>query len=382
MTGAGPVWALGLMSGTSLDGVDAALLDTDGETIAGIGPTLFRPYGADERAVLRRALADARGLDDRRARPGALAEAERIVTDTHAEAVRDLVAAAAEAGIAPQVVGFHGQTVFHAPARRLTVQIGDAGRLAAACGLRVVHDFRAADVAAGGQGAPLVPIFHRALAARAGLSLPAAVLNVGGVANVTLIGADGRLAAFDTGPGNALIDDAVLAATGRPYDDGGAIAASGRVDGTALAALLAHPYFAAPPPKSLDRDAFDVGPVAALPFADKVATLTAFTAAAVAAGLRLAGAPAATVVVVGGGARNRKLLAMLAARTGATVVPAGDAGFDGDFVEAQAFAHLAVRRLRGLPATFPGTTGVPAPTVGGDVATPEGAHSPTPSTSP
>lgn len=369
------VWALGLMSGTSLDGVDAALILTDGETVSDFGPTLFRPYAADERAVLGAALVDARATRVRAERPGAVAAAERIVTRTHADVVAALLAKARAAGLSPEVIGFHGQTVFHAPERGLTVQIGDAGELAAAAGLPVVHDFRAADVAAGGQGAPLVPVFHRALARRAGLTLPVAMLNVGGVANVTLIGRDETILAFDTGPGNALIDDAVRAGTGRSFDDDGRIAASGRVDDAALSALLAHPYFAARAPKSLDRDAFagTLDAVADLPFADRVATLTAFTAASVAAGLRLAAMPATTVIVSGGGARNATLLAMLGERTGARVVAASALGLDGDFLEAQAFGYLAVRRLRGLASTWPSTTGAPAPVVCGSVTEPRTA---------
>lgn len=368
--GSGAVWALGTMSGTSLDGVDAALLRTDGEHVDAFGPTVFRAYTPAERAVLARALADARSIVRREERPGAVAEAERIVTDAHVAVCRALMRSGEEAGIATDVIGFHGQTVFHAPQRALTVQIGDAGALADRTGRPVVHDFRAADVAAGGEGAPLVPVFHRALAKRAGLPLPLAMLNVGGVANVTLIGADGAIAAFDTGPGNALVDDCVRLATGASFDADGALAASGRVDAGVLASLLDHPFFGAPPPKSLDRDAFSASPAAGLPLADRVATLTAFTAEAVARGLALAGAAPATVVVSGGGAHNRTLLAFLADRCGATVVTAASLGFDGDFVEAQAFAFLAVRRLRGLPASFPATTGAARPVVGGDVAVP------------
>jgi anhydro-N-acetylmuramic acid kinase len=216
-----------------------------------------------------------------------------------------------------------------------------------------------------------VPVFHRALALQAGLPLPVAMLNVGGVANVTLIGPD-EILAFDTGPGNALIDDTVREAAGRGFDQDGALAAAGRVDETALAALLDHPFFAAPAPKSLDRNAFSRAAVSGLALADQVATLTAFTAETVAAGLRLAGVPVSTVVVSGGGARNPTLLAMIAARCGAEVRTAALLGFDGDFLEAQAFAYLAVRRLRGLPSTWPTTTGAPNPVVCGDVEQPAG----------
>ncbi|WP_075214604.1 anhydro-N-acetylmuramic acid kinase [Mongoliimonas terrestris] len=364
-------WALGLMSGTSLDGVDAALILTDGETVEDFGPTLFRAYTDAERAVLRAALQDGATIARRDDRPGRVGEAERIVTAAHAAAVANLVAVAAAEGIAPAVIGFHGQTVFHAPERRLTVQIGDGPALAAASGLPVVYDFRAADVAAGGQGAPLVPVYHRALAERAGLGRPAAILNVGGVANVTLIDGAGEMLAFDTGPGNALIDDCVGRETGARFDQGGSIAAEGVVNEAIVGMFLAHPFFAAAPPKSLDRMAFHglaEAELAALSFADRVATLTAVTAATVAAGLAAAAEPVRSVVVAGGGARNATLMTMLAARTGAAVATADSVGMAGDFVEAQAFGYLAVRCLRGLPGSYPGTTGVPVATVGGVVA--------------
>lgn len=370
MAADGMLWALGLMSGTSMDGVDAALIRTEGESVAGFGPTLFRPYDDAERAVLRQALAEAVVIGDRRERPGVVAAAERIVTDAHAAAVRDLARVAAAEGIAVDVVGFHGQTVFHAPRRGLTVQIGDGPALARLTGLTVVHDFRAADVAAGGEGAPLVPVFHRALAMRAGLPLPAAILNIGGVANVTMIAADGSLTAFDTGPGNALIDDLVREKSGAPFDRDGGFAAAGTVDEAILARLVSDGYFSRKPPKSLDRNAFSRSIVEGLPFEDAAATLTAFTAETIALGLRLADAPVTTLVVAGGGARNGTLMRMIAGRTNARVVPAGEAGFDADFLEAQAFGYLAVRRLRGLPGSYPGTTGVAEPVVAGDVAEP------------
>jgi anhydro-N-acetylmuramic acid kinase len=363
---------IGTMSGTSLDGVDVALLDTDGETIAGFGPVASRPYTPAERAVLRQALAAAAGLDDRAARPGVVAEAERIVTDAHAETIAAFLA---ENGIAAQeidAIGFHGQTVLHRPQRRLTVQIGDGSRLAHQLAVQVVHDLRAADVAAGGQGAPLVPVYHRALVRHAGLDLPLAVLNLGGVGNVTFIGADGDLMAFDTGPANALIDDLVRRRTGAPYDADGALARVGRVDEAALARLMDNLYFAAPPPKSLDRGDFpgSAGAVKHLATEDAAATLTAFTAAAVAAAAAHLPAPPKRWLVAGGGARNPAILAALAARLDAPVSRAGDFGFDADFIEAQAFAYLAARSLKGLPLTFPGTTGVAAPLRGGVLSRP------------
>ena len=359
--------ALGLMSGTSMDGVDAAVVQTDGETIAAFGPTYFRSYSDDERALLRRALAEARGLTDRSARPGALAEAERMVTDAHAEAVTAL--RLAHPPVSVDIVGFHGQTVLHAPERRLTVQIGDGPALARRLGLAVAYDFRAADVAAGGEGAPLVPVYHQALVRRAGLTGTVVVVNIGGVANITRIAADGSLAAGDTGPGNALIDDFVRSRTAAPMDRDGTLARAGRANQAALAHLLANPWFDRPLPKSLDRNAFSSAAVAALPTEDGVATLVAFTSRTIAKGIVMAGG-ADRVVVSGGGASNPALMAALAADLPVPVTSAATLGWPPDFVEAQAFAYLAVRTRRGLPLTYPGTTGAPRPISGAVIAEP------------
>jgi anhydro-N-acetylmuramic acid kinase len=357
--------ALGLMSGTSLDGVDAALIETDGERIARFGPVGYRPYAEDERDLLRRALAAATGLTDRAARPGVLAEAEALVTQAHAEAVEDFIRAHRIDRRDIAVVGFHGQTVLHRPERRLTVQIGDGAALARRIGIPVVHDLRAADVAAGGQGAPLVPVFHRALLENLQRPQPVAVLNVGGVANVSYIdGAD--LIACDTGPGNAMIDDFIMARAGAPYDRDGATAARGRVDEAWLTGALAHPFFRAPPPKSLDRNAFASLEASRLSNEDGAATLTAFTAAAVAAVVPLLPHPPRSWVVAGGGARNPTMMRMLAARLApASVETAQTLGWSSDAIEAQAFAFLAVRSLKCLPITFPGTTGAPQAMTGG-----------------
>jgi len=361
---------VGLMSGTSMDGIDAALIDTDGETISWLGPALTLPYDGATRALLVQAMEDARGVNARTDRPGVLARAERCITDLHAEAVRALLVPLRLSPADLDGVGFHGQTVLHRPEARLTVQIGEGERLAAALGVPVVADFRAADVAAGGQGAPLVPVFHAALAERLGGPWPLAVLNVGGVANVTVIAADGTPTACDTGPGNALIDDFLMARTGRPFDADGAAAARGQVDEAAVAAVLAHPFFAAPPPKSLDRNAFRAFVAArlrldGLSLADGAATLTALTAASIAAvRAHLAEAPRRWIVA-GGGARNPTLLAMLAARLGVEVVSADRVGWSADALEAHAFGFLAARAVRGLPLTFPTTTGVAEPLTGG-----------------
>ena len=357
--------ALGLMSGTSMDGVDLALLDTDGRDRLRFGPTAFSPYGEADRTLLRRALADAVGLSDRDHRPGALAEAEARITALHVAAVRDFLAAHPAEARGLALIGFHGQTVLHRPERGLTVQIGDGPLLARGTGIDVVADLRAADVAAGGQGAPLVPAFHRALAGASGLALPAAVLNLGGVGNVTFLPERGDPVAFDTGPANALLDDLMLERTGAAFDRDGAAAAAGRVHADVVDALMRHPYFAAPPPKSLDRNAWSRAPVAGLSTADAAATLTDFTAASVEHALDLLPAVPAALVVCGGGARNPTLMGFLHARLPCRVLAAGDLGWDGDAVEAQAFAYLAVRSRLGLPITFPGTTGVAAPLTGG-----------------
>jgi anhydro-N-acetylmuramic acid kinase len=362
--------ALGLMSGTSLDGIDAALIETDGERVARFGPVGYRPYADGERNLLRRALAAATGLSDRAARPGVLAEAEALVTQAHARAVEDFLKTNGIDRSGVGVIAFHGQTVLHRPARRLTVQIGDGAALARRTGMPVVFDLRAADVAAGGQGAPLVPVFHRALVENADWLRPVAVLNVGGVANVTYI--DGPdLIACDTGPGNALIDDFMMTRSGAPCDRDGAAAAQGRVHEAWVTAALAHVFFAAPPPKSLDRNAFASLDVSGLSLADGAATLTAFTAAAVAAVVPLLPRPPRAWIVAGGGAHNPTLMRMLAERLApAMVETAQTVGWASDAIEAQAFAFLAVRALNGLPITFPGTTGAPRPMTGGVLVRP------------
>jgi anhydro-N-acetylmuramic acid kinase len=371
----GVLTAIGLMSGTSLDGVDVALLTTDGERVGGFGPTGYRAYSAAERALLREALSAATALSHRDARPGLIKDAERLVTDAHAEAVAALLAQHRLARSDIDVVGFHGQTVLHRPAERLTVQIGDGAALARTLGLPVVFDLRAADVAAGGQGAPLVPVYHRALVRHLEVQQldrqgPAAVLNIGGVANITYIDGD-TLIACDTGPGNALLDDFMLRTTGEAVDRDGAHAARGRVDENWITRALDHPFFKAPPPKSLDRNDFGAFTVEGMTTEDGAATLTAFTAASIAKIVDVLPKSPSDWIVVGGGANNPTLMAMLTARLApASVTQGNDLGWMGDAIEAQAFAYLAVRSLKGLPLTFPGTTGVPRPLIGGVLAKP------------
>lgn len=357
--------AIGLMSGTSMDGIDVALIETDGENRVDRLACLTVAYDAPFRSNLAAALTDASSLTDRSARPGCLAAVELELTRRHGSAIAQLLAQGAAGGV--DVIGFHGQTVLHAPERHLTVQIGDGPALARQAGIDVVYDLRAADVAAGGQGAPLAPVYHRALAARLP-ERPVAVVNIGGVGNVTWIGRDGTLIAFDTGPGNALIDDWMQSRAGRAIDADGAIAASGKVDEEALQALLTHDYFGQVPPKSLDRNAFSLQPVQHLALENGAATLAAFTATSIARSREHFPEEPKLWVISGGGRRNRTLMSMIAARVEGAVAPAEAAGFDGDAVEAEAWAYMAVRSLKGLPITFPGTTGVPRPLTGGVLA--------------
>jgi anhydro-N-acetylmuramic acid kinase len=343
---------IGLMSGTSLDGIDAALIESDGETQVQAGPWLTRAYDRDLRDALRAVLGG----------KGATADVERRLTEAHAAAVALLIDRH-EIG-AVDLIGFHGHTILHLPQQGRTWQLGDAALLAALTRTDVVGDFRSADVAAGGEGAPFVPLYHAALAGE--LERPLAVVNIGGVANVTWIGAgDDAILAFDTGPGNALIDDWALATTGQPSDLDGTLAAAGQVDQALIARFLAHPYFARTPPKSLDRDEFaGFMPAGATP-ADGAATLTAMTAQSVALAARHFPAPARRWLVTGGGRHNPTLMAMLARALGVAVAPVEAVGWDGDALEAQAFAYLAIRSRKNLPLSLPGTTGVRVPVTGG-----------------
>ena len=297
------------------------------------------------------------------------AEAEAALTRAQAAAVQAFLAGA---GVAPAVIGFHGQTVLHrAPElgrMGATRQLGDGALMASLLGIPVVHDFRSADVRAGGQGAPLSACYHAALLRDAPPGT--AALNLGGVGNLTWAGPDGALVAFDTGPANAPLNDWVEHHTGQPMDRGGALARAGRVDEARLERLLRHPYLAAPPPKSLDRFSFTAAMADGLGLEDGAATLAAFTAAAVGRGLDLLPEHPARLAVCGGGRRNPAIMDALRLRAGAEVLSAEDLGWRGDAIEAECFAFLAVRRLRGLPVSFPGTTGVPAPMAGGVLSSP------------
>jgi anhydro-N-acetylmuramic acid kinase len=359
--------AIGLMSGTSMDGIDVALIETDGEAVHSFGPACAYPYSAAERHLLREAMVAGRGLTARDARGGVLALAESMITSKHADCVQAFAEANGIKLSSVDVIGFHGQTVLHRPEQQLTVQLGDGWGLSAALGVPAVYDFRAADMDNGGQGAPLVPVYHRALALRAGLPLPAAFVNIGGIANVTFVpeGPAEGLIAFDAGPGNCLIDDWALRHTGEPMDRDAKLAMAGKVDRQTLAALISHPYFKQPAPKSLDRGTFTLDTIGDLSPEDGAATLTAFTVAGIAAAAHQLPAHPRIWIVTGGGARNPHMFEGLRRVLGVNTVTADEAGFSTDFMEAQAFAYLAARRMKELPSTFAGTTGVSEPAVCG-----------------
>lgn len=334
--------AIGLMSGTSLDGVDAALIETDGHGF--VRPLGFytRAYEEETRGLIRACF----GLRDRG--DARVQKAGEALTLAHIEAIREL-------GEKADIIGFHGQTVTHDPENRFTLQIGDAALLGRETGTDVVHDFRSADVRAGGQGAPFLPLYHRARAAT--LAKPLAVLNIGGVANVTWIGEDNILA-FDTGPGNALIDDWMRKHAGQIYDAGGRAASSGAANEAALQEFLAHPYFTRKPPKSIDRNDFDPG-------RENVTTLSMFTVKSIEQALRWMPEKPKEWLVAGGGRRNLFIMEKLREALKVRVRPVEDLGWNGDALEAEGFAYLAVRSLLGEALSLPSTTGVPEPMPGG-----------------
>ena len=360
----GPLWCLGAMSGTSLDGVDAAMFLTDGQAILEFGPHAYRPYTAAEQSCLRAALGRWPG------EPG-VAMAAEVVEAAHAEVLSRF------SGV--DLVGFHGQTLAHDPGNRRTHQAGDGGLLAQVLGLPVVWDFRSNDVAMGGQGAPLAPFYHFACARRIGAAQPLAFLNMGGVGNLTWVDPrhtapdqPGACLAFDTGPANAPVNDLMQTRFGQSHDPNGALAAKGDADPAVVAAFLSHPYFYKMPPKSLDRNEFHalLPAVAALSDADAAATLTACAAAAVVRGAEHFPLPVTRLLVTGGGRHNATLMAELAARLSVPVEPIEAAGLNGDMLEAQAFAFLAARVVLGLPTSAPGTTGVAAAVGGGRISRP------------
>lgn len=359
----GPVWALGAMSGTSLDGVDAALLRTDGVSILEFGRSGYRAYTEDERAVLRASLGRWSG-------EAGVAEAAELVETAHAELL---------SGFSADLVGFHGQTLAHAPRGRGTHQAGDGSVLAEVLGLPVVWDFRSTDVELGGQGAPLAPFYHFACARWIGADRPVAFLNLGGVGNLTWVdprvaaceGAGGCLA-FDTGPANAPIDDLMQARRGARFDADGNLALAGTADRDIVESVLSRSYFTKMPPKSLDRGDFPdlLSLVADLGDADAAATLVAISVGAVVQGLAHCPVAPERLLVTGGGRHNPAIMDALVQSLDCEVVAVEAVGLDGDMLEAQAFAYLAVRVARGLPTSAPGTTGVSAAVGGGRISRP------------
>ncbi|MDN5928944.1 MAG: anhydro-N-acetylmuramic acid kinase, partial [Hyphomicrobiales bacterium] len=365
-----PICAIGLMSGTSMDGIDVAALKSDGETITETGPGLFVPYAAAFRRKLEGALEVAKSIRRREERPGSLAEIEAEITERHAVAVKAYLASAPAEWKKPKLIGFHGQTVLHRPQIGLTVQLGDGPMLARRTGLPVIYDMRANDMKLGGQGAPLVPAYHAALAR----SLPAALagrypivfVNIGGISNITFVPETGDPVAFDTGPGNTLIDQWVAAHGGVPFDADGAIAREGHVAGTVVRRYLENPFFEQPGPKSLDRNDFILDPAARLELADGARTLAAVTAEAILKSAEHLPQRPGLWILCGGGRKNPHIVADMRAGAGdAEVVLAEDAGLAGDFTEAEAWAFLTIRSRRGLPLTWPTTTGCREPATGG-----------------
>lgn len=349
--------AIGLMSGTSLDGIDAALIRTDGVNFVEPLAFLTLPYNPGLRDSLRACLGLSSDLD------GRVGRAEALMTDAHAQAVKTLLALAHIGVDQVDLIGFHGQTIFHDPDNGFTWQIGDGAKLARDTGIAVVNDFRSADVKAGGQGAPLIPVYHAALASA--LPKPVAILNIGGVANVTFIDQTGNVLAFDTGPGNALINDWVRTHTGAELDQDGIHAASGAVEGAVLSRLLQNPFFEQKPPKSLDRDAWDTGFMKGMSLEGGAATLTAFTVQSVVQSVSHLPQVPKTWYVTGGGRHNPVMMGGLRAALKAPVHDVDELQWDGDALEAQGFAYLAVRSQLGLPLSFPSTTRVSQPTTGG-----------------
>jgi anhydro-N-acetylmuramic acid kinase len=365
---------LGFMTGTSLDAVDMAVLETDGETIFAFGPAGERKLSDATRDIMLAATTAALAWPRGAPEPAIFAEAATAGAEEHFAAAEEFLAANGLKWADLDLIGMHGQTVLHErpQAGRVgrTVQLGDAGLLARRSGVPVAYDFRTADVAAGGEGAPLAPIYHLARAKASGLSAPLAVLNIGGVANVTFWSGGDEIAAFDTGPGNGMIDLMVQERGAGRFDDKGRYASVGRVDEGVLAGLLGHPYFRAPPPKSLDRFDFSLEPLEPLELEDAAATLVAFMAEAVRLGFDMMGQNPTEVIVCGGGRHNPEIMKALSARLPMPVKTAEDHGWRGDSIEAEAFAYLAARTAKGLPISFPKTTGVPAPMTGGRIVEP------------
>ncbi|NVJ99360.1 MAG: anhydro-N-acetylmuramic acid kinase [Alphaproteobacteria bacterium] len=371
---------IGLMSGTSMDGIDAAMIYTDGVRIERHGPSMTLPYNPEMREKVKEGLKIASGCAGKENPPEAITQLEQDLTDWHAEAVFELLEMTGQSPTDVDLIGFHGQTLTHKPDRGWTWQLGDGGRLAGLTGITVVNDFRTADVAAGGEGAPLVPLYHAALLARARRHNVVAVLNIGGVANVTWVkfGDDEdepEIIAFDTGPGNAMLDDWAEIHTGKPVDTDGNLAARGLSHEEVVMGMMASPYFDETPPKTLDRDDFNIQAVRGLSAEDGAATLTNFVVESVVSAQSHFPAPPEAWYVAGGGRHNPTLMRRLRRRIPVLVDPVEVLGWRGDALEAEAFAFLAARAERGLVLSVPSTTGCSEPTIGGVLHEPRGRFS-------
>jgi anhydro-N-acetylmuramic acid kinase len=352
--------AIGLMSGTSIDGIDVAMIETDGYNyVRSLGFAPY-PYASHFRQRLRKFFGFSGDRNDLEIRI-----LEQDLTELHSSAVMAFLAVQDKQSAPIDIIGFHGQTLFHDASKHKTLQIGDGAMLARMLGIPVVNDFRSADIAAGGHGAPFVPLYHRAMASQ--LQKPVAIVNIGGVANITLINGDGDadITACDVGPGNALIDDWVLKHTGESFDEYGLLAASGVVNQGIVDKFLAKKFFRQKPPKSLDRNSFKDIFIDDLSVADGAATLTMITARSIAVGLKFTTVKPKHVYVAGGGRYNNTLMRWIADLANIEVSPVDDLNWSGDGLEAEAFGYLAVRSHLGLALCLPGTTGVPKPTTGG-----------------
>ena len=353
------------MSGTSRDGIDAAIIYTDGEEASIFSEFITIPYNKETRKILSIA------CDNKKLNSCEVIDAEIAITIAHAEAVAQLLDKAGMKASEVDVIGFHGHTIEHDPANKFSNQIGDAEYLAQATKINVVYDFRSADISAGGQGAPLTPAFHASVFKN--LESPIVILNLGGVANATWIGEKfdikvsnfDEIAAFDVGPGCALLDDWVHSRRGWAFDPGGILAASGKVDKVILSSLMSDSYFSKLPPKSLDRDVFDLSSLSKLSDADGAATIAQFTTSAIVHSITQMPTKPKKLFVSGGGRYNKTIMLSLNACLGLPVETIESVGMDGDAIEAQAFAWLAVRSIYGLPLSYPSTTGVKAPMTGG-----------------
>ncbi len=359
-----PQRVIGLMSGTSMDGIDAAFVETDGEDWVSLGPFRSQPY---EPAFRQRLGQFIEAAPERDSSPEVVA-LERELTDLHKQAIESLLSSMDRPIADIDLIGFHGQTIWHRPEEKQTWQMGDGVQLAKALSTPVVFDFRQKDVESGGEGAPLAPVFHGLLARKT--ELPTAIVNIGGVANITWIGPHQELLAFDTGPGCGLIDDWVNDLCGLSMDRDGAIAARGSSRPDIVKDIISNPYFDKVPPKSLDRFNFEIGAISSLGVEDGAATLVALTAECIYLALQHCPQRPRSIFVTGGGRRNPTLMAAIERRVELLVRPVEEMGWDGDAIEAQAFAYMAVRGVRQLPITFPGTTGVHSPMSGGRLVEP------------